>query len=274
MEIVSHQGPSRAIADEASEPLALCPRLVRQLVEFARTSLRPKRSQNVVLRHQPGLVQPVQESIAIVDPVNDGIDRRGDRVQEIQAGRASGMKIAAGRSSILAFLTLLQRYQIIVVITGYSAVDKLLIMDNLSIIIIVVTTFRLFGRREGMSRKDVSIVLVHGAWADGSSWAKVIAPLAAEGFKVVAAPLPLTSFADDVGGARSHAGARGRAGRSRRPCLCRRVNHRVDARPEGEGARRRRPRSLPMRAKPSPMCSTVRPRTRRPRSENCPTTTA
>ena len=48
-----------------------------------------------------------------------------------------------------------------------------------------------------MSRKDVSIVLVHGAWADGSSWAKVIAPLAAEGFKVVAAPLPLTSFADD-----------------------------------------------------------------------------
>ena len=49
-----------------------------------------------------------------------------------------------------------------------------------------------------MSRKDVSIVLVHGAWADGSSWAKVIGPLAAEGFKVVAAPLPLTSFADDV----------------------------------------------------------------------------
>src|SRR3984885_242385 len=49
-----------------------------------------------------------------------------------------------------------------------------------------------------MSRKDVSIVLVHGAWADGSSWAKVIAPLTAEGYKVVAAPLPLTSFADDV----------------------------------------------------------------------------
>src|SRR5580693_7256224 len=49
-----------------------------------------------------------------------------------------------------------------------------------------------------MSRKDVSIVLVHGAWAEGSSWAKVIAPLAAEGFKVVAAPLPLTSLADDV----------------------------------------------------------------------------
>jgi pimeloyl-ACP methyl ester carboxylesterase len=41
-------------------------------------------------------------------------------------------------------------------------------------------------------------VLVHGAWADGSSWAKVIGPLAADGIKVVAAPLPLTSFRDDV----------------------------------------------------------------------------
>jgi len=49
-----------------------------------------------------------------------------------------------------------------------------------------------------MSRKDVSVVLVHGAWADGSSWAKVIGPLANEGVKTVAAPLPLTSFADDV----------------------------------------------------------------------------
>jgi len=49
-----------------------------------------------------------------------------------------------------------------------------------------------------MSSKNVSIVLVHGAWADGSSWAKVIAPLAAGGIKVVAAPLPLTSFHDDL----------------------------------------------------------------------------
>jgi pimeloyl-ACP methyl ester carboxylesterase len=39
-------------------------------------------------------------------------------------------------------------------------------------------------------------VLVHGAWADGSSWAKVIGPLAAEGVEVLAAPLPLTSFAE------------------------------------------------------------------------------
>jgi pimeloyl-ACP methyl ester carboxylesterase len=49
-----------------------------------------------------------------------------------------------------------------------------------------------------MSANDVSVVLVHGAWADGSSWAKIIGPLAADGIKVLAAPLPLTSFQDDV----------------------------------------------------------------------------
>jgi pimeloyl-ACP methyl ester carboxylesterase len=49
-----------------------------------------------------------------------------------------------------------------------------------------------------MSPSDVSVVLVHGAWADGSSWSKVIGPLRAEGAQIVAAPLPLTSLADDV----------------------------------------------------------------------------
>ena len=49
-----------------------------------------------------------------------------------------------------------------------------------------------------MSLDDVSVVLVHGAWADGSSWRKVIGPLMAEGIRVVAAPLPLTSLADDT----------------------------------------------------------------------------
>ncbi len=49
-----------------------------------------------------------------------------------------------------------------------------------------------------MSSNDMSAVLVHGAWADGSSWSKIIGPLAAEGVKVLAAPLPLTTFQDDV----------------------------------------------------------------------------
>jgi pimeloyl-ACP methyl ester carboxylesterase len=45
---------------------------------------------------------------------------------------------------------------------------------------------------------DVSVVLVHGAWADGSSWSKIIRALAVEGVRVSAPPLPLTSFQDDV----------------------------------------------------------------------------
>jgi pimeloyl-ACP methyl ester carboxylesterase len=49
-----------------------------------------------------------------------------------------------------------------------------------------------------MSSSDAAVVLVHGAWADGSSWAKAIAPLEASGVKAIAAPLPLTSFEDDA----------------------------------------------------------------------------
>ena len=49
-----------------------------------------------------------------------------------------------------------------------------------------------------MSASDVGVVLAHGAWADGSSWAKVINPLVAAGHKVSAASLPLTSFDADV----------------------------------------------------------------------------
>jgi pimeloyl-ACP methyl ester carboxylesterase len=49
-----------------------------------------------------------------------------------------------------------------------------------------------------MATDDVSVVLAHGAWADGSSWARVIAALKSKAVKVVAAPLPLTSLPDDV----------------------------------------------------------------------------
>jgi pimeloyl-ACP methyl ester carboxylesterase len=49
-----------------------------------------------------------------------------------------------------------------------------------------------------MATNNATVVLVHGAWADGSSWAKVIMALAATGVKAVAPPLPLTSFHDDV----------------------------------------------------------------------------
>jgi len=49
-----------------------------------------------------------------------------------------------------------------------------------------------------MAIDHVSVVLAHGAWADGSSWARVITALKADAVNVLAAPLPLTSLADDV----------------------------------------------------------------------------
>ena len=49
-----------------------------------------------------------------------------------------------------------------------------------------------------MPANHVNVVLAHGAWADGSSWSKVIGPLKAVGLTVVAAPLPFTSLADDI----------------------------------------------------------------------------
>ncbi|MGN6093761.1 MAG: alpha/beta fold hydrolase [Luteibacter jiangsuensis] len=49
-----------------------------------------------------------------------------------------------------------------------------------------------------MATSDTTFVLVHGAWADGSSWSKVITHLLRNGRKVVTGPLPLTTFADDV----------------------------------------------------------------------------
>ena len=45
---------------------------------------------------------------------------------------------------------------------------------------------------------DITAVLVHAAWTDGSSWNKVPKRLDAEGFRVVSAQIPLTSFSDDV----------------------------------------------------------------------------
>src|SRR6201996_5574081 len=47
-----------------------------------------------------------------------------------------------------------------------------------------------------------NIVLVHGAFADGTSWAKVIPILESRGFHVVAVQNPLTSLADDVNATR------------------------------------------------------------------------
>ncbi len=46
--------------------------------------------------------------------------------------------------------------------------------------------------------KNTTVILVHGAFADGSSWGNVISDLEKEGYDVIAVQNPLTSYADDV----------------------------------------------------------------------------
>jgi len=46
--------------------------------------------------------------------------------------------------------------------------------------------------------QNSAIVLVHGAWADGSCWSNVILPLQRHGLKVICAPIPLTSLTEDI----------------------------------------------------------------------------
>ena len=45
---------------------------------------------------------------------------------------------------------------------------------------------------------NLNIILVHGAWADGSSWSEVIPPLQKAGYNVIAPQFPLTSHEDNV----------------------------------------------------------------------------
>ena len=42
------------------------------------------------------------------------------------------------------------------------------------------------------------VMSVHGAWADGSCWSKVILPREAKGITVTAAQIPLTSHSEDI----------------------------------------------------------------------------
>ena len=51
---------------------------------------------------------------------------------------------------------------------------------------------------EGSMNKKPTIVFVHGLWADGSCWSKIINPLVHRGYKVISVQNPTTSLADDV----------------------------------------------------------------------------
>src|SRR5580704_4752842 len=46
--------------------------------------------------------------------------------------------------------------------------------------------------------ENATVVVVHGAWADGSSWQAIVRPLEERGLNVIAAPIPLTSLSEDA----------------------------------------------------------------------------
>jgi pimeloyl-ACP methyl ester carboxylesterase len=46
--------------------------------------------------------------------------------------------------------------------------------------------------------ENATVILVHGAWADGSSWGQVILPLRHQSLRVICAPIPLTSLSEDA----------------------------------------------------------------------------
>ena len=80
----------------------------------------------------------------------------------------------------------------------------------MGLILLIIILILLFGggggyygyRTYGGPGRDPSVVLVHGAYADGSSWSAVIRGLQARGFSVRAVQNPLTSLADDVASTR------------------------------------------------------------------------
>ncbi len=68
--------------------------------------------------------------------------------------------------------------------SGFASLENMTLMQSQGI--------------QGMTKNAANIVLVHGAWADGSSWSKVIPILKDAGHRVIAVQMSLTSVADDI----------------------------------------------------------------------------
>jgi pimeloyl-ACP methyl ester carboxylesterase len=68
-----------------------------------------------------------------------------------------------------------------------------------AVALLVATTATDATAQEKHRRGVPNIVLVHGAWADGSSWSKVIPFLESRGLQLLAVQLPLTSQARSLG---------------------------------------------------------------------------
>jgi pimeloyl-ACP methyl ester carboxylesterase len=75
---------------------------------------------------------------------------------------------------------------------------KVAIVAVSAALIATVVSLGAAGAHTRSARAKPNILLVHGVWADGSSWSGVIQRLQTDGYNVVASQIPLTSFADDV----------------------------------------------------------------------------
>ena len=68
--------------------------------------------------------------------------------------------------------------------------------------------------------ENATVVVVHGAWADGSSWQAIVGPLEDRGLNVIAAPIPLTSLSDDAAALKRTIARTQGPGDRRRACVC------------------------------------------------------
>src|SRR5262249_22338566 len=80
------QGAAHSLAHEAPEPLSQAARLCREPIELIRQRPPPDVSKHVG-RHEACLLQPAQIALAVLDPVDGGIDRSRNRVQKIKPER-------------------------------------------------------------------------------------------------------------------------------------------------------------------------------------------
>ena len=87
-QLVKSLGGQRAalmLTHEAPEPFPEASRLFRGLVELARQPVRSHVPEHVA-RRQVGMLKPAKISLAVIDPIDGAVDRRCDRIEEIEAG--------------------------------------------------------------------------------------------------------------------------------------------------------------------------------------------
>jgi pimeloyl-ACP methyl ester carboxylesterase len=86
-------------------------------------------------------------------------------------------------------------------IRGQHAYDSFYYLKPMSLFLLLSALFS-FSKTHSQGKASLpskpTIVLVHGLWADGSCWSKVMGPLLEKGYNVIAVQNPTTSIEDDV----------------------------------------------------------------------------